>query len=59
MTADERKFISRLNDRGEIAPELLTRDGDKWALVRNPPGLFCKALNVRRHRGVEDTQDQE
>jgi hypothetical protein len=59
LTADEREFVSRLNDRGEIAPELLTRDGDMRALVRNHPGLLWKALNVRRHHGIEDTQDQE
>jgi hypothetical protein len=59
VTADEREFLSRLNERGEIAPELLTRDGDMQALIRNHPGLLWKALNVRRHRGIDESKHEE
>ena len=59
LTADEREFLTRLNDRGEIASELLTHDGEIQTLIRNHPGLAWKALNVRRHRGIDQGGDQE
>lgn len=59
LTADEGEFLSRLNDRGDIAPELLTQDSDMRALIQNHPGLLWKALNVRRHRGLAESGDPE
>ena len=53
MTSPEREFLDRLNDRGEIVPELLTDDADHQAIIRSHPGLLWKALNVREHRGLE------
>jgi hypothetical protein len=56
LTDDEREFLSRLNDRGEIAPELLTSDSDIQSLVRSHPGLSWKALNVRRQARQDQPQ---
>jgi hypothetical protein len=51
----ELEFLRRLNDEGEIAPELIAADRAMQAAVREHPGLRWKALNVRRHRGLEKT----
>lgn len=50
----ESEFIDRLNDRGEIVPELLTEDRSLQAIIRAHPGLLWKALNVRRHHDLGD-----
>ena len=47
----EREFLDRLNDHGEIAPELLTSVTDLQSVIRSHPGLLWKAMNVRQHRG--------
>ena len=54
LTTDEREFIERLNERGEIVPELLTKDPGMQATIRDHPALRWKALNVRGHRGLPD-----
>lgn len=54
LEPQEREFLDRLNDRGEIVPELLTADSGFQAVIRSHPGLLWKALNVRRHQGLED-----
>jgi predicted nucleotidyltransferase component of viral defense system len=54
LNDDELEFLRRLNDRGEIAPELLTDDPTMQATVREHPGLKWKALNVRKHHGIDD-----
>ena len=51
---NEREFLDRLNDRGEIAPELLTRDADLQEIIRSHPALRWKAINVRKHRGLDE-----
>lgn len=51
LRADEREFIERLNDRGEIAPELLTGDGAMQAALREHPALRWKSLSFKQHRG--------
>ena len=53
LNAAELEFLRRLNDLGEIAPELITGDLTMQAIVREHPGLRWKALNVRQHRGLE------
>jgi predicted nucleotidyltransferase component of viral defense system len=53
LEAQEREFLDALNDRGEIVPGLLTEDARLQDLVRTHPGLLWKALNVRKHRGLE------
>jgi predicted nucleotidyltransferase component of viral defense system len=50
LTAEEHEFIARLNDRGDIAPELLTSDPAMQVTIREHPALRWKALNVRQHR---------
>ena len=46
-------FLDRLNDEGEIEAELLTDDDDLQARIRSNPGLRWKALNVKKHRGLD------
>ena len=48
------EFLRRLNDNGDIAPELLTGDAGLQETIRLHPGLLWKALNVRKHRGLGD-----
>jgi len=50
LREDEVAFLDRLNDSGEIVPELLTEDEELQGRIRNHPGLQWKALNVRKHR---------
>ena len=50
----EMEFLRRLNDQGDIAPELLTGDAGLQETIRSHPGLLWKALNVRKHRGLGD-----
>lgn len=58
LRAAETEFLDYLNDRGEIAPELLTADPEMQRLLRDLPGLRWKALNVRRHRGLGGGSDE-
>jgi predicted nucleotidyltransferase component of viral defense system len=53
LRAEEVAFLGLLNERGEIRPDLLTGDAAMQALLRAHPGLRWKALNVRRHRGID------
>jgi len=53
LRLEEMEFLEYLNECGEIAPELLTGDQGMRKLLRGHPGLLWKALNVRRHRGLE------
>lgn len=57
LRAEELEFLTRLNDRGEIAPELLTADPEMQRLLRSQPGLHWKALNVRKHCGLDGGSD--
>ena len=47
----ERDFLDRLNDRGDIAPELITKDAALQSRLRTHPGLLWKAQNVKEYRG--------
>ncbi|MGD8700578.1 MAG: nucleotidyl transferase AbiEii/AbiGii toxin family protein [Gemmatimonadales bacterium] len=51
--ANELEFLDRLNERGEIVPELVTDKPDLQANIESHPGLRWKAINVRSLRGVE------
>jgi hypothetical protein len=48
--ANEREFLDRLLDHGEIQPSLLTEEADVADRIRRHPGLEWKALNVRRFK---------
>ena len=50
----EVEFLTQLNDRGIIAPELLTRDDRLREIICNHPGLRWKAVNVRKYRGLSE-----
>ena len=49
----EVEFLNRLNDVGDIAPELITEDQEERRIIASHPGLLWKALNVRKHAGQE------
>lgn len=52
----ESEFLRRLNNEGEIAPELLTTDPAMKATVRGHPGLTWKAMNIRKHYGLNNVE---
>ena len=45
----EREFLVRVNEQGEIAPELLTGDSDLASRIKQHPQLLWKAMHVRQH----------
>ncbi|AFM28229.1 nucleotidyl transferase AbiEii/AbiGii toxin family protein [Desulfomonile tiedjei] len=51
FTEEEREFLDRLLDHGEIMPALLTGDGELAKRLGEHPGLQWKALNVRQFKG--------
>jgi len=53
LSENEKGFLDRLLDHGEIAPEFLTTDVELAERIRRHPLLEWKALNVRRHKGKE------
>jgi hypothetical protein len=54
LRVEEIEFLDRLNGEGDIAPELLTADKGLQRTIRAHPALECKALNVRKRRGLGD-----
>lgn len=50
LRAHEVEFLSRLNDHGEIVPELLTEEPPLQAILHSHPGLKWKALSVAQYR---------
>jgi hypothetical protein len=53
LDENELEFLTRLNDDGEIVPELITEDQEETRIIASHPGLLWKALNVRKHTGQE------
>ncbi len=53
---DEREFLVRVNEQGEITPELLTGDDELAARIRQHPQLLWKVKHVREHRGLPLTR---
>ena len=49
----ELEFLRRLNEEGVINPELVTGDVSMQETIREHPGLQWKAMNVRKHRGLD------
>ncbi len=57
LASEEREFIERLNEKGDIVPELLTRDEVLQATIREHPGLRWKAQNVKQHFGIASDEE--
>ena len=57
LNNQELEFLRLLNDEGAIAPEFLTSDPAMQATVREHPGLKWKALNVRKHHGLDGANE--
>jgi predicted nucleotidyltransferase component of viral defense system len=49
---NEREFLDRLLDHGDVRPELLTHDVEVRGRLSAHPGLLWKAQNVRTHRST-------
>jgi len=49
---NEREFLDRLLDQGEIEPSLLTSDPAIAERILHHPGLLWKAQNVREFKGI-------
>ena len=56
---NEREFLDRLMEKGEVAPDLLTNDPALRERVAAQPMLRWKALHVRRHRGLPPKESEE
>jgi predicted nucleotidyltransferase component of viral defense system len=56
LRREEIEFLTLLNDRGEIAPDLLTSDETTKAAIREHPALLWKTLDLAR-RGRPTDQD--
>lgn len=54
LTEDEARFLERLNGDGEIDAALLTTDGELRRRIEASPGLQWKALNVKKHAGLDE-----
>jgi len=50
LSSEHREFLTRLNDHGEISPELVTPDPAMCAVLRAHPMMNWKAANVREFR---------
>jgi hypothetical protein len=54
LTEDEARFLERLNGDGEIEAALLTTDSELQRRIEASPGLQWKALNVKKHAGLDE-----
>ncbi len=59
LAENERAFLDRLVEHGEIDPTLLTDDEDLKERIATHPGLKWKALNVRQHKGRQTAEPDE
>jgi len=57
LAPNEREFIERLNEKGDIVSELLTGDKAMQATIREHPGLRWKAENVKKHLGIASDEE--
>ncbi len=58
LAPNEREFIERLNEKGDIVSELLTPDEVLQATIREHPGLRWKAQNVKQHFGIASDEER-
>lgn len=59
LVPNELEFLERLNEAGDIVPELLTDDAAMQASLQDHPGLKWKALNVKQRVGGGAAPDGE
>jgi predicted nucleotidyltransferase component of viral defense system len=52
LQKNEVEFFDRLNDAGQVVPELLTDDTNLRERIQMNPGLKWKALNVKKHHSL-------
>ena len=57
LAPNEREFIGRLNEKGDIVSELLTGDKAMQTTIRDHPGLKWKAQNVKKHFGIASDEE--
>jgi hypothetical protein len=50
LTANERKFLDGIHDRGEVNPDLLDVEPAVRTRIASMPMLAWKCLHVREHR---------
>jgi len=53
LSDPEREFLDLLLEKGEIDPSILTSDQALQERIQNQPLLQWKALNVKRHKGLD------
>ncbi|MCA9575968.1 MAG: nucleotidyl transferase AbiEii/AbiGii toxin family protein [Sandaracinaceae bacterium] len=54
LLAHEARFLERLNSHGVIEAALLTTDSELQRRIEASPGLKWKALNVKKHAGLDE-----
>jgi predicted nucleotidyltransferase component of viral defense system len=54
LTEGEARFLERLDGDGEIKAALLTTDSELQRRIEASPGLQWKALNVKKHAGLDE-----
>jgi hypothetical protein len=52
LAEEEKAFLDRLLDKGQVEPSLLTSDPEMIERINSCPLLQWKALNVRQHKGL-------
>lgn len=52
LSKSELEFLSRIVEKGEIEPGLITQDAELQKRIRQHPMLLWKAKNVRKHFGL-------
>jgi predicted nucleotidyltransferase component of viral defense system len=52
LEPNEREFLDRLMEHGEIVPELIAQDAAMVKRIASHPGLLWKQLNVRSHKQI-------
>jgi len=53
LNAPEREFLDLLLEKGEIDASILTREKALQERIQSQPLLQWKALNVKRHKGLD------
>jgi predicted nucleotidyltransferase component of viral defense system len=53
LSDTEREFLDLLLEKGELDPSLLTHDKALQKRIQSQPLLQWKALNVKRHKGID------